>query len=120
MRAHRPFLITARNPLLELLEGADEFLSYLKKDVVITAEISDRHDLDFSKIFEQIKKSYMASIKKILPQLDVERGFDHYWGFEDYSGRVITLNEVLQRADLIGVKTESEELNYLIQINSGD
>lgn len=117
MRGTRPFLIKAKPPLVALLESADEFYGYLAKDVIITAELSDRHGMEFAKIFEQIKESYMASVRKNLPQIDNALGFDHYWTFEEYDGRVTTLSEVLQRAELLSADTQSEELNYLIQAN---
>ena len=117
MKGSRSFLIKAKTQLVELLEGTDEFYRYLADDVIITAEISDRHGLEFAKIFEQIKQSYMASVRKNLPQIDVELGFDHYWTFEHYDARVITLSEILQRAELVSANTGSEELNYLIQTN---
>lgn len=117
MTGVRPFLITAKPPLVELLESTDEFFRYLAKDVIITAEISDRHGLEFAKIFDQIKESYMAAVRKNLPQIDTGLGFEHYWTFEQYNGRVTTLSEVLKRAELVNANAGSEELNYLIQTN---
>ncbi len=120
MKGKRPFLIKAKPQLLALLESADEFYRYLAKDVIITVVLSDRHGIEFAKLFGQIKKSYMASVKENLPQIDENLGFDHYWTFEEYTGRVTTFNEVLQRAGLLSGDTNCEELNYLIQTNIED
>jgi hypothetical protein len=117
MRTAWPFIIKAKAPLLELLPHLDDLYKYLAKDLVITAELSDRHGLEFPKIFEQIKEAYLESVRKNIPQINILLGFDYYWSFERYDGRVITLNEVLLRADLIKANTNIEELNYLIQLN---
>jgi hypothetical protein len=120
MKGSRPFLIKAKPSLVALLESADGFYQYLAKDVIITAELSDRHGLKFIKLFEQIKECYMASVRTNLPQIDADLGFDHYWTFEEYNGRVTTLCEVLQRAELLSADTRSEEMDYLIQTNVED
>lgn len=120
MRGTKSFLIRAKPSLLDLLDGSDDFFLYLKKDVIITAQISDRHGLDFRKIFEQVKGIYMSSVRAVIPRINSELGFDYYWDFELYDGRVITLSEILQRVpppldDGVG----GEELKYLIQANQG-
>jgi len=117
MRGTRPFLIKAKAPLVELLDNDDQFFNYLKKEVVLTVEISDRHGVDFDEILQEIKNSYMISVSKSLPSIEGKFGFDYYWSIEPYDGRVITLGEVLQRAELIDASVKSEALNYLIQTN---
>ncbi|RYZ91345.1 MAG: hypothetical protein EOP06_06975 [Proteobacteria bacterium] len=119
MRGIQSFLIRARPSLLDLLEGGDEFFHYLRRDVIITAHISDRHGLDFRKIFEQIKGVYMSSVRASIPRINSELGFDYYWDFELYDGRVIALSEILRRAEPLDDGIGDEELKYLIQANQG-
>lgn len=117
MRGIRSFLIKAKPVLVELLNDADDFYRYLEKDVILTAELSDRHGLRLDEIFSKIKDSYLRSVSVNFRGVDCRLGFDYYWDFEPYSGRVITLGEVLQRADLTDADTDCEELNYLIKLN---
>lgn len=111
------FLIQAKPPLAELLESADEFFRYLAKDVILTAQTGDRHGFEFTTLFEQIQASYLAAVKKSLPQIDTALGFDHYWTFEPHSARVVSLSEILQRAELTESNTSCDALKYLIQTN---
>ena len=111
------FLIKAKPPLVQLLEGADEFFRYLAKDVILTAQIGDRHGFEFTTLFEQIKASYLAAVKKSLPHIDTELGFDHYWTFEPCRTRIDSLSEILRCAELTESNTPCDALNYLIQKN---
>lgn len=86
----------------------------------MTVQLSDRHGLSFAAIFLEIKSVYLKSAKKKLPQLDETLGFDHYWTFESYDGRVTTLCEVLGDAELSSDPAPSLELSYLIQLNSSE
>jgi len=117
MRAKRPFLIRAKASLVELLQEADEFYKYIADDVILNVELSDRHGHQFTKIFEQIKESYMMSVSKNLPLLDVKRGFDFYWNFEPYTGCVTSFDEILHSIEQLKPNTSSDELNYLINLN---
>lgn len=113
-----PFLIQASPALLSALEAADEFCQYLTKDTVLTVQIGDRHGLKMNDLLNEIKRSYLACAAKSCKEIRLDLGFDHYWTFHQYAGRVVTFGELIQRTELVVSDTHSQELNYLIQKNS--
>lgn len=118
MKGTRSFIIKGKPSFFEMLKKSDGFYHYLAKDVIISVQLSDRHGFKFDKVFEEIKILYMRSVAQSLPDLCTNCGFDYYWSFEEYPGRVISLDEVIQIAGLTHSSANSSELNYLIQINT--
>ena len=117
MRGKHTFIIRANKNFLEVLKSNHIFYNFLSKDVILTAMLSDRHDLDFSEIYKQIKFCYLNYVAKTIKLIDLSMGFDYYWSFENYSCNVLSLDEVITRAELQNPQEANNVLNYLIQTN---
>jgi hypothetical protein len=117
MQVTHSFLIQAKPALFEVLKHEKSFLKHLARDVILRLDQTDRHNLDFERIYVEVKAAYLKSVRKLAAGIDETLGFDHYWTFEKSEFQVIAFAEVLDELGLTEPGTGVPELDHLIQIH---
>jgi hypothetical protein len=120
MMGTKYFLIKPKASLFRLLDKGNKMQQCLRLETIVSVQLTDRHGFDFAKIFDQLMLIYMEAAKQKMHAIDTANGFDFYWSFEPYIGRVTTCESLLRSIGRVSASNEHEELDYLIETNVND